>query len=99
MLENHASFLGLDNKKEDSSFVYQLFDKRDKFPFFVVRMPHMSSKIPSKMFYGPMFSELLRIARCSLRINGFIREASDLFSKEYPGQYSILIEITHIDRK
>ena len=59
----------------------------------------MLSKIPSKMLYGSMFSELLLIARCSLRINGFIPGASGLFSKEYSGQYSILIEIMHIDRK
>ena len=33
---NHASFLDLDIEIEDSVFVYKLFDKRDKFPFFVV---------------------------------------------------------------
>ena len=32
---------------EDSVFVYKLFDKRVKFPFFVVQMPNLSSTIPS----------------------------------------------------
>ena len=31
---NHVSFLELDIKIEYSVFVYKLFDKRDKFPFF-----------------------------------------------------------------
>ena len=44
-------------------------------------MPHMSSNIPSTIFYGFIFSELLRKARCTLRINDFIPTASDLFSR------------------
>ena len=44
-------------------------------------MPHLSSSIPSTIFYGSIFSEHLRIARCTLRINNFILKASDLFSK------------------
>ena len=34
----HATFLDLDIKIEDGIFVYKLFDKRDKFPFFIARM-------------------------------------------------------------
>ena len=41
----------------------------------------MSNNIPSTFFNGPKFSELLRIARCLLRINDFIPRASDLFSR------------------
>ena len=33
---NHASFLVLDIKVEDSVFVYKPFDKRDKFSLFMV---------------------------------------------------------------
>ena len=33
---NHDSFLDLDIKIEYCVFVYKLFDKRDKFPFFIV---------------------------------------------------------------
>ena len=46
-------------KIEDSVFVYKLFDKSDKFPFIIVRIQHLSSNIPSTIFYGPIFSELL----------------------------------------
>ena len=59
---NHASLLDLDIKIKDSVFVYKFFDKRDKFPFFIVRMSHFSRNIPSTIFYGSIFSELLRIA-------------------------------------
>ena len=44
-------------------------------------MLQLSSSIPSTIFYGSIFSEHLRIARCTLRINNFILKASDLFSK------------------
>ena len=44
-------------------------------------MPYLSSNIPSAILYVSMPSELLRIARCSLNINGFIPRACGLLSK------------------
>ena len=44
-------------------------------------MPHLSSNIPSTISSGSLFSELLRIAECSLRTKNFIPRASDLFSR------------------
>ena len=35
----HANFLELDITIEEGLFVYKLFDKRDDFPFSIVRMP------------------------------------------------------------
>ena len=46
--------------------MYKLSDKKYKFPFFIVRIQHLSSNIPSRVFYGLFYSELLRIARCTL---------------------------------
>ena len=46
----HASFLDLDIKTRDSAFVYKLFDIRAKLPFFIVRIPHLSSNIPSTIY-------------------------------------------------
>ena len=63
-----ATFLDLVIKTEDGIFVYKLFDKRDKFPFFTVCMPHFRSNIPSAVFYGSIFSEFLHIARCTLKL-------------------------------
>ena len=68
----HASFLDLVIKTEDSVFVYKLFEIRGKFSFFIARVPHLSSNITSTILYGSIFSELLRIVRCTLRINDFI---------------------------
>ena len=75
----HATFLDLDIKVEGEIFVYKLFDKRDKFPFFIVRMPQFESNIPSKIFYDSIFSELLRIARCTLKLEHFLPRTSELY--------------------
>ena len=69
---NQVSFLDLDNKVEDSVFVYKPFDKRDEFSLFIVRIPHFSGNIPSTICSGSIFSELLKIARCPLRTYDFI---------------------------
>ena len=53
-------------------FMYKLFDKRDAFPFSIVRMPDLSSNIPSNIFHGTVFSELLRIARATLLFDDFV---------------------------
>ena len=63
---NHASFLNLDITIKDGIFVYKLFDKRDAFPFSIVRMPHIDSNIPESIFYSSFVGEFLRIARSTL---------------------------------
>ena len=78
---NHFSFLDLCIKVEDSVFVYKPFAKRDKFSLFIVKIPHLSSNIPSTIFSGYIFSELLWIARCPLRTYDFIPWASELLSR------------------
>ena len=65
----------------DGVFVYRLFDKRDDFPFFIVRMPDLSGNIPSHVFYGSIMSEFLRIARCTLKYADFLVSASGLFKR------------------
>ena len=57
-----ATFLDLEINISDGIFVYKLFDKRDSFPFFIVRMPNKSGNIPSHFFTDPScrnFSEYL----------------------------------------
>ena len=44
-------------------------------------MPHLSSNIPSTISSGSIFSELLRMTRCSLKTENFIPRASDLLSR------------------
>ena len=78
---NHATFLDLDITIQDGVFIYKLYDKRDAFPFFIVRMPHMRSNIPSFIFYGSFYSEILRIARCTLLFADFLPRASILLNR------------------
>ena len=44
-------------------------------------MPHLSSNIPFTISSGSIFSELLRMTKCSLRTKKFIPRASDFFSR------------------
>ena len=78
---SHATFLDIDITIIDGTFVYKLFDKRDDFPFFIVRMPYLGSDIPSYIFYGSIFSEFLRIARCTLLFEHFISRTSNLYHR------------------
>ena len=75
----HATFLELDISVDNDIFVYKLFDKRDDFPFSIVRMPDLTGNIPSNMFYGSIMSEFLRIARCTLLLKDFVPRAKKLF--------------------
>jgi len=77
----HATFLDLDITIVDNIFVYKLFDKRDGFPFSIVRMPDLSGNIPSHIFYGSIMSEFLRIARATLLLIDFIPRASILYKR------------------
>ena len=74
----HATFLELDIQIVDEIFDYKLFDKRDDFPFSIVRMPDLSGNIPSFIFYGSIMSEFLRIARCTRLITNFLPRARSL---------------------
>ena len=77
----HATFLDLDITIKDNTFIYKLFDKRDEFPFFIVRMPHLNSDIPSYVFYGSLMSEFLRIARCTLLFSDFCSRSANLVKR------------------
>ena len=77
----HATYLDLEVNIIDGIFVYKLFDKRDNFPFFIVRMPDKSGNIPSHVFYGSIMSEFLRISRCTLLFSDFLPSAIALFKR------------------
>ena len=74
----HATFLELDVNINNSIYIYKLFDKRDDFPFSIVKMPYLSSNIPYNIFYNTILSEILRIARCSLLYPDFLYRAKEL---------------------
>lgn len=93
---SHATFLDLEINIIDGMFVYKLFEKRNDFPFFIVRMPDLRGNIPSHVFYGSIMSEFLRISRCTLRYSDFLPSAVSLFIRmiNQGSESSILRQIT-----
>ena len=82
---SRASFLDLDIKVEDRVFVYNQYDKRDAFPFSIVRLPFVCSIMPSKIFYSSISAEILRIGRTSSSAADFVsrsRVILDRMSKQ-----------------
>ena len=49
---SHASFLDLDISTKQCKFIYKMFDKRDAFHSHTVRMPSITSNIPSIIFHS-----------------------------------------------
>ena len=45
--KHEANFLDLNIKVKDGKFHFDLFDKRDSFPFSIARIPDKSSSVPS----------------------------------------------------
>ena len=67
----HATFLKLYITAKYREFIYKLFDKRDAFPFLIVRMP----------FYSALVDEFLRIDRSFLLYKEFREEAIKLLNR------------------
>ena len=78
---NHATFLNLDITVKDGVFVYKIFDKRDAFPFFIVRIPYIDSNIQKSIFYSALVGEFHRIARSSLLYKDFNEKAMELVNR------------------
>ena len=89
---NHATFLNLDISVIEGKFVYKLYDKRDDFPFSIVRMPYLCSNIPQNIFYSALVGEFLRIARATLNFSDFKVKAKDLLERmiNQGGDYKII---------
>ena len=77
--ETHVTFPNLDITITDKFFIYELFKKRDKFPFFIVTMPHLSSN--SSVFHGSLYWKLLSTDKCTLLFSDFTPEASELYNR------------------
>ena len=73
----------LDIVLEDQKFNVKLFDKRDAFPFHIVRMPYRDSNMPSQIFYSSFGAEILRIARTSTYSTSFFTASKKLLDRMY----------------
>ena len=76
-VEHSASY----RRRYDTIYIYKLYDKRDDFPFSIVRMPQISSNIPQSIFYSAFVGEFLRIARSTLRLTDFVPKAKELIDR------------------
>ena len=69
---DNVSFLDLNISIKGRSFETSLYEKRDSFPFSIVRMPYKSSNMPSKIFYSTIGAEVLRLGRASSTPDKFV---------------------------
>lgn len=63
------TFLDVDIKMKNNEFQIGRFNKRDSFPFSILRMPEKSSNIPSNIFYTSIGANCLGIARIAIACN------------------------------
>ena len=78
---DHATFLCLDIRIENEQFVWKLYDKRDDFPFSIVRMPYKCSNIPENIFYASIVGEFLRIGRSTILLSDFLPKVKQLLAR------------------
>ena len=79
--KHEASFLDLNIKIKDGKFHFGLFDKRDSFPFSIVKMPDQSSNVRSSIVYSTIGAESLRIARASNNPESFSTAIKPLIAR------------------
>ena len=68
-IDTATCFLDMSLTVKDRDIETSIFDKRDYFPFSIVRLPYLISNIPQKMFYSSIGAEFLRICRVSSDIS------------------------------
>ena len=73
-----VNFLDINLKNINGHVDVKLYDKRDNFPFSIVRLPFSSSNIPSAIFYNCVGAEILRIGRVSSTLENFEIAAKEL---------------------
>ena len=66
---------------KDGKFHFGLFDKRDSFPFSIVKMPDKSSNVSSSIVYSAIGAESLRIARASNNPESFSTAIKPLIAR------------------
>jgi len=81
LCDQSASFLDLEIFVNRNKFETKLYDKRDAFPFQIVRMPYSDSNIPTKIFYASISSEILRLAKTTSTLAAFINSSNTLLKR------------------
>ena len=87
--------LTVELNENSHTFVYKLYDKRDKFKFSIVNYPDLGGNIAKVCGYGVVKSELKRYAKLSSKISDFNIRKDLLFDKVLRKGY-LLDKITQI---
>ena len=66
--DSHLTFLDLNNVIDKGKFIYKMFSKLDTCNFHIVRIPSITTNIPSIIFYSSTMSEFVIIARSTLSV-------------------------------
>ena len=78
---SHATFIDLDISIDKAKLIYTMFDKRDAFNFHIVRIPSVTTNIPSIIFYSSTLSDFVRFARSALLLKVFLPLAINLLDR------------------
>ena len=80
-VDTSANFLDLSIEVVNNTFDYKLFDKRDDFPFDIVRFPYKCSTIPRRMFFSTFQAEILRICRATVQFSSFLTSCKPFLAR------------------
>ena len=83
--DTYVSFLNLGIHIVDGKCVRKLYDKRDSFPFFIVRIPHIDSNMFISMFYsvlvGETYRQLIQVYVSLIFSQRFLNRYQEYFDK------------------
>ena len=77
----NVNFLDLNLSNSNGHVDVKLYDKRNNFPFSIVRLPFSCSNIPSAVFYNCIGAEILRIGRVSSTLENFKTDGKELLDR------------------
>ena len=92
------TFLDLSLTDENGHISTKLYDKRDNFPFSIVRLLFASSNIPSRMFYNCIGAEILGIGRVCSSVGNFV-SASKIMIERAIKQGAKMVRLEKILKK
>ena len=75
----HANLLDLETTFVDGIYEYKLYEKRDNYPFFIAHMSDLFGNIPTYVFYDSILSEILKIAKCPLKLSHLFQKLNICF--------------------
>ena len=91
---SHATFIDVDSSINKGKLIYKMLDKKEIFNFHIVRMPSITSNLPSIIFYCFTMSEFVKIAGSTVLLKNFLSVAKSLLDRmiKQAGTKQLLLE-------